>query len=430
MLIDRILEWAFAVSGLSGRLTVTTASGYRFDAGDGHGPEVAIRFRDAAAERAALLDPELRLGELFTDGRLLIEGGTLPELMAVLLAANHGSPPFPPVRGHGLARSLLRRLLDWNGPIRARRNVARHYDLDERLYGLFLDADRQYSCAYYAAPDLDLDAAQTAKKRHIAAKLMAGPGHRVLDIGCGWGGFALYLAEVAACETVRGITLSTEQHGAAFARARARGLSDRVHFALEDYRAVRGSYDRIVSVGMFEHVGPAHYDRFFRICRERLAEDGVMLLHTIGRTGRPAATNPWITRYIFPGGHLPTLSEIMPAIEGSGLVLNDVEVLRLHYAETLRDWRARFLARRTVAERLYDARFCRMWDWYLASAEAAFRHEDAVVFQVLLTRRNDVVPPTRDYIARAERRLRQREAKLAAIEAAGPRMRTGLDASP
>ncbi|AWN40253.1 SAM-dependent methyltransferase [Methylobacterium durans] len=413
MLLDRILEWAFAVSGLSGRLTVTTASGHRFDAGDGRGPEVAIRFRDAAAERAALLDPELRLGELFTDGRLTIEDGTLPDLMAVLLAANHGSPRFPPLRGHGLARSLVRRLLDRNGPIRARRNVARHYDLDGRLYGLFLDADWQYSCAYYAAPGIDLDAAQAAKKRHIAAKLMAGPGHRILDIGCGWGGLGLYLAEVAGCATVHGITLSAEQHAAALGRAGARGLSDRVRFVLEDYRAVRGRFDRIVSVGMFEHVGPAHYDRFFRVCRDRLAEDGVMLLHTIGRTGRPAATNPWITRYIFPGGHLPTLSEMVPAIEGSGLVLNDVEVLRLHYAATLRDWRARFLARRSEAERLYDDRFCRMWDWYLAAAEAAFRHEDAVVFQILLTRRNDVVPATRDYIARAERRLQRRESALA-----------------
>ncbi|MDR7039236.1 cyclopropane-fatty-acyl-phospholipid synthase [Methylobacterium sp. BE186] len=400
------------MSGLSGRLTVTTASGYRFDAGDGRGPEVAIRFRDAAAERAALLDPELRLGELFTDGRLTIEDGTLPDLMAVLLAANHGSPPFPPLRGHGLARALLRRLLDRNGPERARHNVARHYDLDGRLYGLFLDADWQYSCAYYAAPGIDLDAAQAAKKRHIAAKVMAGPGHRVLDIGCGWGGLGLYLAEVAGCATVRGITLSAEQHAAARGRALARGLEEQVQFALEDYRTVRGSFDRIVSVGMFEHVGPAHYGPFFQICRERLAEDGVMLLHTIGRTGRPAATNPWITRYIFPGGHLPTLSEMVPAIEASGLVVNDVEVLRLHYAATLRDWRTRFLARRAEAERLYDARFCRMWDWYLAAAEAAFRHEDAVVFQILLARRNDVVPATRDYIARAERRLRRREAAL------------------
>ena len=409
MLIDRILEKAFSVSGLGGRLTVTTASGYRFRAGDGPGPEAAIRFTDAAAERALLLDPELRFGELYTDGRLLIERGTLPDFLAVLLARNHGSPPLWPVRGRGLARALRRRLLDRNDPARARDNVARHYDLDARLYGLFLDPDLQYSCAYYAEPDVGLEDAQAAKKRHIGAKLLAGPGCRVLDIGCGWGGLGLYLLRVSGCDSVRGITLSREQQSVAARRAAAAGLSDRATFALEDYRATAGTFDRIVCVGMFEHVGPAHYDAFFQACRARLAEDGVMLLHTIGRTGMPAATNPWITRYIFPGGHLPTLSEMMPPIEAAGLMLADLEVLRLHYAETLRDWRARFLARRETVEHLYDARFGRMWDWYLASAEAAFRYEDAVVFQFQLTRRNDVVPRTRDYIADAEARLKRAE---------------------
>ncbi|WP_336488042.1 cyclopropane-fatty-acyl-phospholipid synthase family protein [Methylobacterium nigriterrae] len=420
MLIDRILERAFAAGGLVGRLTVTTASGYRFRAGDGSGPEVAIRFADAAGERALLLDPELRFGELYTDGRLVIERGSLPDLLTVLIARNHGSPAFWPVRSRGLARRLRRRLIDRNGPERARHNVARHYDLDDRLYGLFLDSDRQYSCAYYAEPGMSLEAAQAAKKRHIAAKLLAGPGLSVLDIGCGWGGLALYLAEVAGCDTVHGITLSCEQQALAERRTHAQGLFRRVHVALEDYRATTGTFDRIVSVGMFEHVGPAHYDAFFRTCRERLAEDGVMLLHTIGRTGMPAATSPWITRYIFPGGHLPTLSEMMPPIEASGLMLADLEVLRLHYAETLRDWRARFLARREDAARLYDARFCRMWEWYLASAEAAFRHEDAVVFQLQLTRRNDVVPLTRDYVVQAEARLRQAEDALTRIRTVLP----------
>ncbi|SFM06538.1 SAM-dependent methyltransferase [Methylobacterium pseudosasicola] len=402
MLLDRLLERTFSVSGLSGTLTVVTADGHRFRAGDGDGPAVTVRFLDWAAERDLLLDPELKFGELFTDGRLLVEAGSLPDLMTVLVARNHGAPPLRRIRVLAALRRLARRIIGRNTPSRSRRNVARHYDL-------FLDANWVYSCAYYAAPGMSLEEAQAAKMRHIAAKLMAGPGHRVLDIGCGWGALSLYLADVAGCAAVRGITLSTEQHRVAQTRAAERGLASRVRFALEDYRLARGCFDRIVSVGMFEHVGPADYDTFFRIVRDRLTDDGVMLLHTIGRTGEPAPTNPWITRYIFPGGHLPTLSEMMPAIERSGLILADIEVLQLHYAETLRDWRARFLAHRDEAAALYDERFCRMWDWYLASAEAAFRHEDAVVFQIQLVRRKDVVPFTRDYVAEAEARLRQAE---------------------
>ncbi len=413
MVLDHLLETAFRVSGLSGTLTVTTAGGGRFRAGDGDGPDAAIRFADAAAERELLLDPELKFGELFTDGRLILEAGSLPELLAVLLGRNHGEPSLRQVRALATLRRLGRRIAGRNTLLRARRNVERHYDLDDRLYALFLDADRLYSCAYYATPGMSLDEAQTAKMRHIAAKLLAGPGQRVLDIGCGWGALGLYLAGVAGCASVRGITLSAEQQRVAQARAAERGLAGRVRFALDDYRNLQGTFDRIVSVGMFEHVGPAHYDVFFRTARDRLAEDGVMLLHTIGRTGVPWPTNPWITRYIFPGGHLPTLSEMMPAIERAGLMLTDVEVLRLHYAETLSAWRARFLAHRDKAAALYDERFCRMWEWYLASAEAAFRYEDAVVFQLQLTHRNDVVPLTRDYIAEAEARLRRAEEDVA-----------------
>jgi cyclopropane-fatty-acyl-phospholipid synthase len=291
--------------------------------------------------------------------------------------------------------------------------VAHHYDLGEALYRLFLDADWQYSCAYFEQPDRSLDEAQLAKKRHIAAKLLVEPGVTVLDIGCGWGGLALYLAAVGGAGRVKGITLSADQLACARRRAAELELGARVSFEIEDYRAVRGSFDRIASVGMFEHVGLARYRTFFGCVQRLLTPDGVMLLHTIGRTGEPAETNPWITRYIFPGGHLPTLSEIIPPVERSGLVLCDVEVLRLHYAETLRAWRERFLAHRAEALALYDERFCRMWECYLTMAEAAFRFEDVVVFQLQLARRNDVVPLTRDYIARREAALRRAERAVA-----------------
>ncbi len=301
-----------------------------------------------------------------------------------------------------------------NDANRSRRNVAHHYDLDGRLYALFLDSDRQYSCAYFDHPDATLEEAQLAKKRHIAAKLLVDPGQRVLDIGSGWGGLGLYLGQAAGAGYVRGITLSEEQLELSRKRAATAGVPERVRFELEDYRATTGTFDRIVSVGMFEHVGPASYDTYFSACHRLLEDDGVMLLHTIGRTGTPYPTNPWIERYIFPGGHLPILSEIMPAIERSGLIVTDVEILRLHYAMTLEKWRERFMANREEVKRLYDERFCRMWECYLAMSESAFRFQDAVVFQIQLAKRNDTVPLTRDYIA-------EREAALKVAETTGVR---------
>jgi cyclopropane-fatty-acyl-phospholipid synthase len=258
-------------------------------------------------------------------------------------------------------RYLHRRLKQFNPRPRAQRNVAHHYDLDGRLYGLFLDADRQYSCAYFEAPDQSLDDAQLAKKRHIAAKLLVGQRHRVLDIGCGWGGLALYLAEMTGAR-VTAITLSKEQHAFASANAAEKGLTGSVDFRLQDYRDLAGKFDRIVSVGMFEHVGIGFYDTFFRQCSRLLDNRGVMLLHSIGRPEGPNVTNPWIAKYIFPGGYIPALSEVLPWVERSGLLVTDIEILRLHYAETLKHWRQRFLAHREEAERLYDARFARMWE--------------------------------------------------------------------
>jgi cyclopropane-fatty-acyl-phospholipid synthase len=277
--------------------------------------------------------------------------------------------------------------------------------LDERLYTLFLDSDRQYSCAYFDTPTASLDDAQLAKKRHLAAKLRIEPGSRVLDIGCGWGGLALYLAEYTGAR-VTGITLSKEQLALARVRASEKELGRAVEFRLQDYRDVAEKFDRVVSVGMFEHVGVGFYDRFFRSCAQVLAEDGVMVLHAIGRSEGPGITNPWIAKYIFPGGYIPALSEVLPAVERAGLLVADVEILRLHYAQTLRAWRERFLAHRETVERLYDGRFVRMWEFYLAASEMAFTQQNMMVFQLQLTKCQDVVPITRNYIGAEEARLR------------------------
>jgi len=268
---------------------------------------------------------------------------------------------------------------------------------------------RQYSCAYFEHPGQSLDDAQLAKKRHLAAKMLLKPARRVLDIGCGWGGLGLYLAEMTGAQ-ITGITLSHEQLAIANSRASENGLRDRATFRLQDYRDVEGTFDRIVSVGMFEHVGVGFYDTFFRKCASLLADDGVMLLHSIGRSDGPDATSPWIAKYIFPGGYIPALSEVIPAIQRSGLLVADNEVLRLHYAETLKHWRERFLAHRADVERIYDKKFVRMWEFYLACSEMAFREQALMVFQIQLTKRQDIVPMTRDYIGREENRLRAAEA--------------------
>ena len=387
-----------------GTLRLTTAKGVARSFGGGDGLTVAVRFRTARAQRRVLLDPELRLGEAFVDGDLIIEQGTITQLLELLLSQDQkGTAPITTKMLAGL-RFVLRRLAQKNGRRRSRRNVAHHYDLSGKLYELFLDRDMQYSCACFENMDMSLDEAQQAKKRHIAAKLLPGRHARVLDIGCGWGGLALYLAEAFDAH-VTGITLSTEQ--LEFARARAAAASDpaRLEFRSQDYRDVNERFDRIVSVGMFEHVGVNHYDEFFRQRRDLLDDEGVFVLHSIGRSDPPGFTNPWIARYIFPGGYIPALSEVLPAIERAGLVVTDVEILRLHYAETLRHWRKRFLARRTEAIDLFDERFARLWEYYLSVSELAFRHQGMMVFQIQIARRQDAVPLTRGYIEREERRL-------------------------
>jgi cyclopropane-fatty-acyl-phospholipid synthase len=391
-----------------GSLKVTTATGRTYTFGDGSGRPVAARFTTAAAQRAVLFDPELKLGEAYMDGGLVVERGSIADLLAILFQQEWVPGPrwaWPP----RLARYLFRRLQQFNPRFRARRNAAHHYDLDGRLYALFLDGDQQYSCAYFESAELSLDDAQLAKKRHLAAKLRLGPGANVLDIGCGWGGLALYLAEFCGAR-VTGITLSEEQYRRAQARAAERGHAPETTFRLIDYRDVDGRFDRIVSVGMFEHVGVGFYGSYFQKCADLLDENGVMLLHFIGRKSSPGITNPWVAKYIFPGGYIPALSEVLPAIERARLIVTDIEVLQLHYAETLKAWRERFLAHREEVVRLYDQRFVRMWEFYLASSEMSFRDGDMVVFQVQLTKHKGVAPATRDYIAREEARLRGLEA--------------------
>jgi cyclopropane-fatty-acyl-phospholipid synthase len=393
-----------------GSISFTTASGTNFTCGDGSGEPVHARFVNSDTERKILLNPELALGEAYVDSSFVVERGTIADTLAILM----GQPDMVPrwARAQWWGRYLARNFRQFNRRSRARRNVAHHYDLDGRLYALFLDADKQYSCAYFEAPDTTLDDAQLAKKRHLAAKLLVGRGQRVLDIGSGWGGLGLYLAEIAGAN-VTGITLSTEQLQVANQRAAERNLAQSARFLMKDYRDIEGPFERIVSVGMFEHVGVRFYDTFFKRCAELLTDDGVMMLHSIGRSEGPDSTNPWIDKYIFPGGYIPALSEVLPSIERAGLLVCDIEILRLHYAETLKAWRERFMARREEAVQLYDERFARMWEFYLSASEMSFRKQNLMNFQVQLARRQGVVPMTRDYITRSEAEFRARERKSA-----------------
>ena len=410
--MDQFLRWAFRTLVKRGQLQVTTSRGTGFTVGDGTGTPVAVRFTSSRSERAVLLNPELKLGEAYMDGTFVVEQGSIADFFQLILSQDRMNKGPRWARPRARARHQWRRLQQHNPRRRAQRNVSHHYDLDARLYSLFLDSDRQYSCAYFESPTATLDDAQLAKKRHLAAKLLLrDPGKRVLDIGSGWGGLALYLAQVAGAR-VTGITLSHEQLDIARGRAGEQGLD--VEFRMQDYRDVTERYDRIVSVGMFEHVGVGYYPAFFRKSARILADDGVMVLHSIGRSEGPSSTNPWISKYIFPGGYIPALSEVLPAIERAGLLVTDIEILRLHYAETLKAWRERVLAHREQVERLYDARFVRMWEFYLAGAEMSFREQNLMVFQIQLTKRQGIVPITRGYIAEEEERLRALETKIRA----------------
>jgi cyclopropane-fatty-acyl-phospholipid synthase len=387
----------------AGRLTLIDARGrvHRFGM-PGAKPAATMRLHDPALHRRLVFAADLALGEAWMDGTLSVEDGTLHDLLTVLSLNLDTAPLMPWEALSEKFAPVLRRVQQYNPLPRARANVAHHYDLSDRLYELFLDADRQYSCAYFMRADDTLEQAQANKKRHIAAKLRIEPGMRVLDIGSGWGGLAIYLASTCGVD-VTGLTLSTEQHGKATARAREAGVQDRVRFHLRDYREETGEYDRIVSVGMFEHVGVNHFAAFFAKLKQLLTPAGVALLHAIGRMDGPGTTNAWARKYIFPGGYAPALSEVLPVIERTGLWATDIEILRLHYAETLRHWHERFQAHRGEIAGIYDERFCRMWEFYLQGAEMDFRYLRTMVFQIQLTRSIDAVPITRDYMVEWER---------------------------
>ena len=394
-LLRRLVRW--------GELTIIDSRGRSHTHGEPRANNrVAIRLKGAALPLKLLSNPSLALGEAYMNGRLTIESGDIRQFLQILTSN------IAALDDHWLQkmRTKLSRIplvRNRNRKHRARANVAHHYDLSGELYRLFLDADRQYSCAYFPTGEETLEEAQEAKKRHLAAKLLLQPGDTVLDIGSGWGGLALELARTAPGVSVQGVTLSTEQLAESRQRAEEQGLADRVRFDLTDLRDVAEQYDRIVSVGMFEHVGTADYDQFFATVAKAMKPGGVAVLHSIGRRSPPGGADPWISKYIFPGGYVPALSEVLPAIERSGLWVTDIEIMRLHYADTLRHWYQRFHESRDETRALYDERFCRMWEFYLAACEMLFRNGDLMVFQIQLAHERDDVPLTRDYITHYER---------------------------
>ncbi len=390
----------------NGRLTVVdwrggVSSFGRHDPDGGKGPTATIRFHTRWLPLRIALNPGLAAGEAYMRGDLTIEEG---DLRGFLMVVTDQRVQLRETRSIKLLNTVLQwviRAAGGNNRRRAARNVGHHYDLGTDFYRLFLDAEMHYSCAYFPTGTETLDEAQAAKARHIAAKLCLEPGNRVLDIGSGWGSLAMALANRAAVQ-VTGVTLSREQLQSASVRVDQAGLAGAVSFALQDYRDVAGTFDRIVSVGMLEHVGFAQFDGYFTKVAQLLDRDGVALIHAIGRSDGKGGADPWTQRYIFPGGHIPSLSEVIPAIEQSGLIVTDIEILRLHYADTLRHWSQRFAERRASAKAMYGEKFCRMWEFYLAGAEMTFRHRSLMVFQIQLAHRKTAVPLTRDYIARAE----------------------------
>lgn len=383
----------------TGSVRLIDGAGKVHEYGDGTAPHCTIRLGARHLDYTLALNPELSIGQAYMDGLLTIEEGTLFDFLEIA-ATNYRN--FEQMAWFSLLSRIMRRLKQCNPIDRARRNVAHHYDLSGQLYDLFLDKDRQYSCAYFTSADDDLEAAQEHKKRHIASKLLLDqPDLKILDIGSGWGGLGLYLAKETGAD-VTGLTLSVEQHKVSEGRATAAGLADRARFCLRDYREELGQYDRVVSVGMFEHVGKRNYQEFFAKLGDLLAPDGVALLHSIGYSDAPAPINPFIRKYIFPGADIPSLSEVFASVERAGLVVTDVEILRLHYADTLRHWRERFMTNRQRIAALYDERFCRMWEFYLVLCEIGFRFRSMMVFQIQLAKRADAVPFTRDYMVNWE----------------------------
>lgn len=400
-LIGRMIEKLLG----KGSITLIEAGKAPRTYGPGGGPQLTVRFTDRKVPFDIAKNPRLGFGEAYMDGRIIIENGTILDLLELITGSNRWEDGKDARGALNRGKTALRRIFASNTKKRAKRNVAHHYDLGDELYELFLDSDRQYSCAYFTSTDNGLEEAQWDKKAHIAAKLDLRPGQRVLDIGSGWGGLALFMHQQAGVD-VLGITLSEDQLRVARQRAEEAGVSDHVKFELVDYRVLRGEFDRIVSVGMFEHVGADHYDEFFAACRRLLKRDGVMLLHTIGKLGMASTPDPFTDKWIFPGYHLPSLSEMCTASEKVRMIVSDVETLRLHYAYTLRHWLNNVTANRAKIESLYDARFFRMWEYYLAGGIVMFETGAACNYQVQYVRDRNALPITRDYMAEAEKRLR------------------------
>jgi cyclopropane-fatty-acyl-phospholipid synthase len=385
----------------TGTLNVIDAGGRRHVFSGEPGPEVTFRLHDKALYSKLFFNPEMGAGEGYMDGTLTFEGCTLADFLSFFSVNRLALGSYPLQAFFRKISRKLRAFQQYNPIGRAQENVSHHYDLSNDFYRLFLDEDMQYSCAYYLQENETLEQAQRNKKRHIASKLLLEPGQRILDIGSGWGGLALYLATLADVEVV-GVTLSKEQYEYSLQRAKVLGLEDRVRFKLRDYRDVEGPFDRIVSVGMFEHVGVRHYGEFFTKIYDLLTDSGVALIHSIGHMSPPGTASPWLRKYIFPGAYSPAMSEVFSALELNSLWATDVEILRVHYADTLREWHNRFERNRAEIARMYDERFCRMWEFYLVSVGMMFRTGSQMVFQMQVARQRDAAPLTRDYIGRQE----------------------------
>jgi len=379
-----------------GTLTLIDANGKTHVYTGESGPAVTVRLHRRALHHKLFLHPCLYIGEAYMDGTLTIEKGTLSQFLGILSKSSRLAGDIPLHAIFQRLSHLFRFFQQYNPISLARAHVASHYDLSNEFYSLFLDPDLQYSCAYYTSDDDTLEIAQANKRRHLAAKLLLQPGQRILDIGSGWGGMALYLAKIGGGQ-VTGLTLSEEQLKLSRDRVADAGMNDQVDFHLRDYREQDGKFDRIISVGMFEHVGVNYYREFVDKIKDLLTDDGICVLHSIGRMGGESSTCAWLRKYIFPGGYSPALSEVLPVIEKSGLWVDDIEVLRLHYAKTLVDWQTRFNANRDQVSEIFDERFCRMWEFYLALSEVAFVYSDHFVFQVQISKQRNVVPLTRDY---------------------------------
>lgn len=407
-----LLRGYFERTVKKGSLDLTFASGetVHFGDDDPNEPRVAARFTDKDAERQLMMNPGLAFGELYMDGRFLLDEGDLIDfvtLMKINGFRRHLPAPYKLVAALPYLANMIRNLVRSSSE---KRQVAHHYDIDTRLFELFLDDDLQYTCALYDREDMTLEEAQMAKKRHVTAKLLVKPEHRVLELGCGWGGLAMYIAELTGAH-VTGVNLSGEQVDVAKKRAAKRGLDERVKFIHQNYRDAEGHFDRIVSVGMMEHVGKGNYDILFKKTYDMLDKRGVAVFHSIGRP-KPALGQPGFNeKYIFPGGYIPSVGEVVPEIERAGFIIKDIEILSMHYAWTLRDWRRAFMKNWGRAAELFDERFCRMWEFYLVVSESAFRHDRLMIMHYQLAKHQDIVPYTRDYILREKARLEKLEAE-------------------